>query len=786
MKQFETKYGYFDRDGSYVIKTPLTPRPWVNVISNGLYGTVISQTGGGFSWYIHSNFNRINRWFQDLIKDDWGKYIFIRDKKNSDFWSAAYQPVRPEFTSYQVRHGFGYTRFETETRQVRCEYTIFVPMKHSAEVWQVKVKNLSQEKKELSLFTYLEWSLGDAPDNHREFFKTFIETEWENKTILARKRMWNLPNKRKEHFNRPWDYTAYHFSSIDPAGFETEKENFIGKYRDLRSPQALLDGKLSGSTGKWNDPIACLEVPVSLEPGEEKEVLFVLGLEKKKDDIVKVREHFLQKGIVDEELKKVKEHWEGLFSRLEIKTPDESMNLLVNKWLKYQAISCRIWGRAAYYQQSGAYGFRDQLQDSQVFLPLDPGETKKQIVLHAGHQFFDGSVFHWWHPIIEEGLRNNISDNLLWLPFLVFRYLNETADFAFLERRIAYFDKGNETLYRHCLKTFERVLSRMSRRFLPLIGGGDWNDGLNAVGTMGKGESIWLGFFLYHILDNWMRIFDRRKDAKSKAKYSKVMKKLSASLAKYGWDGKWYIAATKDSGEKIGSKTNKQGMIFLNTQLWAVISNAVPKSFQDIAMKSASEFLDKKNGSLLLFPAYSVPDEHIGYLSRYAPGLRENGGVYFHAATWSIWARSILKQNDYVYDLYKRMAPPLSGMKPDEYWTEPYVTPGNIDGVDSPNYGRGGWTWYTGSAAWFLTVLVNDLLGVQPDWKGLRIKPCIPSLWKEASVKRIFRGAVYNIRFINRGQAKVVEKIIANNTILEGDILPHKKGKTFNVEVHLK
>ncbi len=784
--QFETKYGYFDEDGSYIIKTPKTPRPWVNVISNGSYSTVFSQNGSGFSWYIHSNLNRLNRWFQDLIKDDWGKYIFVRDNQSNNFWSITYKPTMPEFKSYKVKHGFGYSEIESEYNDIKSFYRIFVPMKHSLEVWQVKLKNLSTQPRNLSLFTYLEWSLGDAPDNHREFFKTFIETSFENETILANKRMWGIKNKRGEHWNTEWDYTAYLFSNEKVKSFDTDKQNFIGNYGDLIKPEVLMTGQLKGSTGKWNDSIGSLEVNVDLAPGEEKEVIFVLGLDKQKVNIPKIKEYFSNIINVNKEFDRVKEFWSNMLNKIEVETPDTSLNLLMNKWLKYQAISCRIWGRAAYYQQSGAYGFRDQLQDSQIFLPIDSNLTKKQIRLHAEHQFQDGYVYHWWHPIIEEGMRNNISDNLLWLPFLVYRYLNETADFTFLNEKIKFLDKGSDTLYKHCVKSFEVVLKRMSKRFLPLIGGGDWNDGLSAVGNKNKGESIWLAFFFYHILDNWKRIFELKKDKKNLTKYKGIMKKITTSLEKYGWDGEWFWRATKDNGQKIGSMSCKEGKIFINPQNWSVISNAVKKEYQEKAMESVKKYCDKKNGSMLFFPAYSIPDENIGYLTRYAPGLRENGGVYFHAATWSIWSRSLMGQNEYVYDLYKRMSPILSGMNPDEYWVEPYVTPGNIDGINSPNYGRGGWSWYTGSAAWFFTVLLNEFLGIKPDWKGLIIEPHIPSEWKKVLIKRNFRGANYTITLNNKGRAKEIDNIIVNNKVITGNVLPYKKGEKYNVEVILK
>ncbi|RKX91864.1 MAG: glycosyl transferase family 36 [Spirochaetes bacterium] len=785
-KYFETEYGYFGADGSYIIKGHNTPKPWINVISNGKYGIVVSQTGGGFSWYIHSNFNRITRWFQDLIKDDWGKYIYIKEKKSGKYWSTSYQPTKRRYDYYRVKHSFGYSDIVSRFDDIESKYTIFVPIDYSLEVWRVRIKNNSTRKRKLSLYTYFEWCLGDAPDNHREFFKTFIETEFKKDIIFATKRLWNLKNRKGEHLNRKWDYIAYHFSNSEVISYDTEKVNFIGRYGDLNNPKALKEGKLKRCIGKWNDPIGSLHIDLDLASEEEKEVVFVLGLDSEKKNIYKIKKYFSDIRNVDKELDKVKKFWENIFAQIEVKTSDKSIDLLLNKWLKYQAISCRLWARAAYYQQSGAYGFRDQLQDSQIFLTINPNLTKEQIRLHTKHQFNDGRVYHWWHPISEEGLKNNISDNLLWLPFLVYRYLIETKDFKFLDEKIKYVDKGKESLYKHCLKTFNVVLSRMSKRYLPLIGGGDWNDGLNAVGTLNKGESIWLGFFFYYILDKWQKIFDYKKDKKNKEKFKKVMKKLKNSLIKYGWDGKWFIRAIKDNGELIGSTKCKEGKIFLNPQSWAVLSNAVDKKFQKIAMESVKKYLVKSNGPVLFYPAYTVPDENIGYLTRYAPGVRENGGVYFHAACWALWAFLETGEKEYAYKLYKKLSPILSGKKPEKYQCEPYVTPGNIDGPNSPFYGKGGWTWYTGSAAWFYTVLLNEFIGIKPEWDGLKIEPKIPSKWKKVYVKRYFRNSIFNIKIINQGKAKRIAKIIVDGKEVETNILSCEKNKVYNVEVYLK
>jgi len=439
-----------------------------------------------------------------------------------------------------------------------------------------------------------------------------------------------------------------------------------------------------------------------------------------------------------------------MLGTLEIETPDEAMNIVVNKWIRYQAISGRLWGRTAYYQQSGAFGFRDQLQDSLVFLPIDPSFTEKQIRLHAQHQKEDGTVLHWWHPITDTGLETMMTDDLLWLPFVVLEYLEETANYQLLDAIEPYYKSvKSATLYEHCTAAIDKVLSRFSSRGFPLIGAGDWNDGFSAVGLDMKGESIWLAEFLYFILMRFIKVAEKRNQKETAERYRSRAEELKKSFNTYAWDGEYFWGATKDSGEKILSKECDEGKIYLNSQTWSVISEIAPAEKQTEAMDAVTKYLLKDFGTLLLHPAYTTPDEFIGYLTRYAPARRENGGTYTHAAAWSVWAYSLLKDSVLAYESFKRICPVYNGLQPDRYVAEPYVTPGNIDGPESPLYGMGGWTWYTGSASWMQKVVVDWILGIRASEKGLIIDPCIPKEWTEYFVRRIFRGTEYHISIKN-------------------------------------
>ncbi len=751
MKSFKTKYGFFAENGKeYVITTPRTPRPWINVISNGDYGFTVSQTGSGYSWRTHAQLNRITRWEQDLIKDEWGKYIYLRDEKGN-LWSAGWKPVCHEPDRYVCRHGVGYSVIASSNFGIDSKLLLFVPNNEPLEIWKLVLRNNTKKPKKLSLFSFFEWCLGQSPDWHREFHKSFIETGYEASlhALLAAKRLWEIPTAHG-HWNAEWGYVAFHSCNVKPSAFDSDKETFLGMYGSQRLPEAVREGKLKKRVGNWLDHIASLQINLPLEPGEEQALIFTLGAAESQEEAAQLITKYRAPAAVEAALENVRRRWDGLLSTMAIETPDDAMNLMLNTWLKYQAISGRLWGRTAYYQTGGALGFRDQLQDSQIFLPIDSAQTKKQILLHARHQFKDGSVYHWWHPISEIGLQNKISDNLLWLPFVVNNYLQETNDFGILECHEPFVDEATTaSIYDHCLRAINKALERFSPRGLPLIGAGDWNDGLSAVGLDMQGESIWLAHFIHHILNDFAAIAEKYGAVSQAQTYRVRALHLKEKINSQAWDGEWYYRATKDNGEKIGSKENIEGQIYLNAQTWAVIAGVADRERAEKVMGAVENNLDYKAGPLLLYPGYKTPDKHIGYLSRYAAGMRENGGVYTHAATWAVIAEAMLGRGEAAFCMFAKINPINRGKKPDEYFAEPYVTPGNIEGPDSKFYGRGGWTWYTGSASWLFKVGLEWILGIRPTFEGLVIDPCIPSAWDGFKVRRLFRGVIYNIELKN-------------------------------------
>ncbi|NQT97153.1 MAG: glycosyl transferase family 36 [Candidatus Marinimicrobia bacterium] len=788
-KIFATKYGGFSKDGNeYIITNPRTPKPWVNVLSNGDYGLVVSQTAGGFSWLTHSELNRITRWQQDLTRDNHGKYLYILDRATGIFWNPGWLPARTELDNYQCRHGFGYTSFISAYDGIQVELTLSLANAAPVEFWDVKVANLSGRPRQLSLITYFEWGLGCSNDHHREFHKIFTALEFDRdaNAILASKRLWDIHHRANGRWNRDYPYVGFHTCSKEIAGFEGDKLAFLGQYGSLREPRALLNGELTGSQGMGREHIGSLQVNCDLAEGAGEQLMFSLGLAENHSAAKELARKYQSVELAQQELKRTKSAWATRLNATTVETPDQALNLLVNKWLKYQAIAGRLLARSAYYQQSGAFGFRDQLQDSQIYLTSDPRLTRERIKEHARHQFSDGTVLHWWHPILNEGLHSEMSDNLLWLPFVTISYLQETADYPFLEEIVAYYDEPDRpgSIFGHCCAAIDRVLARFSGRGLPLICEGDWNDGLSAIGIAGQGESVWLAHFLIYLLERFSKIAEKHGDVRHSVEYATRRENLIAAVNRHGWDGAWFIRGTKDSGEEFGSSANTYGKIFLNPQTWSVISDGAAEKRQVTAMASVAKHLLKKNGPLLLYPAYAKVDVEIGYLSRYAPGARENGGVYTHAAIWAIWAYAKLRQADAAYDVFRRLCPINNGLEPDTYLAEPYVTPGNIDGPDSAFYGRGGWTWYSGSAAWLQKVVVDRILGVRATENGLLIDPCLPAEWKTCRVRRLFRGVTYDIIYSNpqHSTAGPVKIIVAGKEIT-GNLIEPVAADRVKVEV---
>jgi cellobiose phosphorylase len=746
-------YGHFSEDGrEYVITDPKTPRPWVNVVANPRTGFVVSQTGSGFSFLENSQLAVVTRWRQDLVEDLSGKFLYARDAESGEFWSLSPAPVWAPFDSFRCRHGLGYTAFETSQSGIVATWTLFCHAEEAVEIWRVTLRNASGRPRTLRLWGFLEWCCGVAPSPRREFGKLFLETRFDgdHRAIVARNHMWDVPSTRFGHWNTSFPYVSAFTTSEPVVSAQGDKAAFLGRYGGVRAPAALLGTGGAPAFGRHEDPIGALEIEVAFAAGEARTVGFALASAESEEKAVGLGARFTLDGEGLRALDDVKAGWHARLAAHRMETDDRTFDAVVNDWTRYQAISARLWGRCGYYQQSGAFGFRDQLQDSQVWLTIDPARCREQIRLHAGHQFADGSVLHWWHPLTEQGLVTKMTDDLLWLAFVSASYMKETGDFSILGDEAPFLDeKGVFPVKEHVERAFRRVFSRTSPRGIPLIGAGDWNDGLSAMGLFEKGESFWLAEFLVGLLADWREVFRRTGEAARAEDFEARRIALVAAINVHGWDGRWYRRGTLDDGRILGSAENRVGRIFLNAQTWAILNDVAPPERAAACLAAMKEHLVTDAGALLLAPAFDRPDSAIGYITRYAPGLRENGGVYTHAATWAIAAAARAKDAALVERLLVAIHP--ANKDAERYWAEPYVLPGNVDGPASPHHGRAGWTWYTGSAAWLHRVVAEWVFGVRPGWDSLTIDPCLPASWSRARMVRPWRGATLDIE-IARGK----------------------------------
>ncbi|MBK5258532.1 MAG: glycosyl transferase family 36 [Thermoanaerobaculia bacterium] len=746
------QYGHFSEDWrEYIVTDPRPVRPWANVISNPRIGLAVSQSGSGFTWIDNSQLATVNWWKQDFAEDSSGKFLYARERESDEVWSLSPAPVWGNSDHYECRHGIGYTTFVMHHHGINAEWTLFAHESEPVEMWIVSLRNKLSRRRSIELTGFLEWCCGVSPAPRREFHKLFIETAFDRdaRAIFGWNHMWDVGSKRWGHWNTDFPYVSGLGTTELITSAEGEKSAFIGRNGSLREPAGLHEREWKGLFGRHHDPIAAMRMVVDLAAGEEKKIGFAIAVDKSREASSALLKKWLDVGAMQKALVEVKQSWVDRLASHRMETPDARFNSFINDWARYQAISARIWGRAGYYQQSGAFGFRDQLQDSQVWLTIDDRKCRDQINLHAAHQFADGSVYHWWHPLSEQGLVTKMTDDLLWLSFVTSNYIKETGDHSVLDDKQPFLDDETPaTVEEHIRRAFERVFQRTSMRGLPFIGAGDWNDGLSAAGLEEKGESIWLAHFLAGLLGEWSEIHRRSGRAPFAADYAQRRETLVKAINDIAWDGNWYFRATLDDGGVIGSSKNKQGRIYLNAQTWAVLNEVAPPERAAACMASVREHLVSESGALLLAPAYDTPDEKIGYITRYAPGLRENGGVYTHAATWAIAAAAKMKDAELVGQLLTAIDP--TNKDPERYWAEPYVLPGNVDGPDSPWYGRAGWTWYTGSASWLHRIVGEWVLGVRPTWDGLLIDPCLPPSWDRARMIRPWRGAVYDIT-IERG-----------------------------------
>jgi len=727
MNFFESKYGYFDEEGNYNINNMNLPMPWTHILTNGKYGSVYSHAGSGYSFYIDASQSCINRWVQDLIKDEYGKYVYIRNNDTGEIFSTTYQPVQAT-GKYGVKYGPGYVRFDTEFKDFKVSSKSFIPLEDDLEINIVEIENKTDKKLNLTLFTYFELNMGTMGDIHREFHKLFFNTKFddENEILISEKYLWANGMK---HWNISYDKILFHKVSKKITGYDTDKRVFYGNYSQI--PLGVKTNTMHNSDGRNPDGINSLRFDICLEAKKSDKLIIITGVSEEESDIPYKTEKYSDIEYCEMKATETEAYWKNKFNGFSINCEDKAMQFMLNFWLPYQALAGRLLARTGYYQFGGAYGFRDQLQDSLSALIYDPEITRNQILLHAAHQRNDGSALHWWLPLTGMSPAERWSDDLLWLPFSVCEYIKNTGDHEILKEIVKFTDESESSLQDHCLLAIKNALSNLSERNIPLILDGDWNDGMNGVGSGRKGESFWLSEFLYLVMQNVLEFFVLEKDDMDLLKSNS--EKIKNAFNDTAWNGDWFSRAINDNGLEIGSKSDDR--IFLNAQNWAVISDICDSDRKIKAMNEVKNKLITDYGPLLFTPPFTVPDESIGYLTRYAPGSRENGGVYTHAAVWTMWSANLMDDSALCDRVYETISPVLRSIKsPDVYSAEPYVMPGNGDGPLTKKPGKAGWTWYTGSAGWYYRSIIMYLLGIQLDGNKIRINPCTEKNWESSEI----------------------------------------------------
>ncbi|WP_291639232.1 glucoamylase family protein [Clostridium sp.] len=721
-----------------------TPAPWINVISNGDFGFHVSESGSAYTWHKNSRENKITTWSNDWISDECSEAIYLRDDTFGNVWSITPKPIR-DGGEYLIEHGFGHSDFKHEAFGIMGEVTMFVPMNHNLKLCKIKLVNNSNIARELSITYYAELVMGVVPQHTAEHIVTYLDEEKEY--IYA-------TNSYSQHFGKLNAFLKL-FGGVDQS-FTGDKGEFLGRGGSVESPAALKRVRLSNNVGVGLDPCLAVTSKIHLEPNMEIELVAMLGEDENLDNISTTIMKFEDVKKVDSELEVVKNYWNKLLHTIQVKTPDKSMDLMLNGWLMYQTIVCRLWARTAFYQSGGAYGFRDQLQDVMPVCLIEPSMTKKQILYSASRQFVEGDVQHWWHPVVDSGIRTRFSDDLLWLPFVTMDYIKNTGDFAILDEQAGYLmdtplAEGEDerynisgkadftgSIYEHCIKAIDKSL-KFGTHNIPLMGSGDWNDGMSTVGNKGKGESVWLGWFLYNILENFTEACKYKKDDERIKIYCDMQEYIRVNLEENAWDGDWYRRAYFDDGTPLGSSKNEECKIDSLSQSWSVIAGAAKKERAGSAMKSLERYLIKEDKSmiLLLTPPFSKSNLEPGYIKGYVPGVRENGGQYTHAATWVILAFAKLSKTDKAAKLYN-MINPINHTKTllqcEEYKTEPYVMAADVYGK-RPHVGRGGWSWYTGTSGWMYTTGIGAILGFKlKEGKGFTVEPCVPDEWSQYEI----------------------------------------------------
>jgi cyclic beta-1,2-glucan synthetase len=786
LEYFNGLGGFADDGREYVIvlaNGQWTPAPWINVIANAEFGFMVSELGGGCTWSLNSRLNQLTPWSNDPVSDPPGEIFYLQDEETGDLWTPTALPIRVDNASYVIRHGQGYSRFEHASHGIHSELLQFVSSDDPVKISILTLKNNSRRPRKIKVTAYVEWVLGASRTNTAPYIVT--ELDQDTGALFA--------------YNHLDIDFGQRIAFVDLAGRQTawtcNRTEFIGRNGNLDAPIALCQSRaLKNRVGAGLDPCAVLATQVELAADQSIELIFLLGQGSDRDHAVELIKRY-RSADMQQTFTAVKQSWSRTLSKIQVKTPDRALDLMLNGWLLYQTLSCRMWARAAFYQAGGAFGFRDQLQDSMALVVARPELARAHLIRAGAHQFIEGDVQHWWHLPSNRGVRTHFSDDLIWLPYVVSHYIKVSGDRAVLDEMVpfmegptltpeqedAYFEPAQSTLqaslFEHCARTLDLSL-KVGMHGLPLMGSGDWNDGMNRVGHLGKGESVWLAWFLIATLSEFANLAEARGDTEHAVRWNEHVAKLKIAVEAEGWDVSWYRRAYYDDGTPLGSASNAECRIDSIAQSWAVISGGANPERAQLAMNSVREYLIKYGDDLVLLftPPFDKTLLDPGYIKGYLPGVRENGGQYTHAAIWCVIAYAMLGDGDQAAELLHMLNPinrtaNRTGVY--AYKVEPYVIAADIYAVP-PHVRRGGWTWYTGAAGWFYRAGLEWLLGLNIRSNKIYFNPCIPKEWRSYSVSYQYEETHYEITINNpSGVSKGIVLIELNGAVqAESDSIP--------------
>ncbi len=779
------KYGYFDdKHREFVITRPDTPTPWINYLGCDEYCALISNTAGGYSFHRDPKDRRITRYrYNNVPVDRPGRYIYLRDQASGDYWSATWQPVlktqnsklKIQSYNYECRHGLGYTIIKSKYSGISTQTTYFVPLGENLELWALKVRNDTKKARSLKLFTYLEFCLWHAEMDMTDFQYTLNIASAVNEGNLIFHQTGYAPKSGRFGL-------AYFGSNKKISGYDCDRETFLGQYHSESNPIAVEKGKSFNSVGSGGNPIASVSLNISLKAGEEKDIIFILGAAETKEEAGDIYKKYLDEKAVYKKLEDLKCYWADYLGRYQANTPDTDVNSMVNIWNQYQCRTTFNWARFASYYESGigrGMGFRDSNQDTLGVVHVIPDRVKARIKELAQNQFRNGSSYHKFFPLTKTGEKGGYSDDPLWLIMATAAYIKETGDMAFLDEKVKFIDGEAASVYDHMKKAIDFVLSEKGAQGFIKMRFADWNDCLNLGADNEVAESAWVPLFLYMEMREFLtmaRFTDRTEDYE---KYKEIAAGIKDNFNKKAWDGKWFIRGIDKYGEAVGSAKSKEGgNIDLLPQAWSIMSGVAGTDKATMCMDMVKKHLDTKYGIMLIDPPYTEYDEKLGAVTTFAPGLKENGGIFCHANPWAMIAEAILGRGDIAFKYYKAILPPTKNKMADIHLTEGYIYSQFITGKHNANFGRARNSWLTGSAAWNFVAIAEYILGVRADYNGLVIDPCIPKSWKSFTVKRVFRGATYEISVTNpRGVNKGVKSIVVDGLEVEGNVVPVFKDK---------